>query len=285
MKLCFASDLHGREPLYDELTSLVAAQRPELIILGGDLFVDGDIDDPISTQVAYVDSVFIPRIDAWKRDAGLDVACILGNHDWACTAERLHDHTRAGRLHFLNDDRVHLIRGVPFTGFSLTPPTPYWVKDFERLDRRGDATPETGGMVWNIERRSPEQVDAAPHFNRRLPLDEELARFPDNSDAIFVCHAPPYDTALDRLPHIPYPVGSRAVRDFIERRQPPLCLHGHIHESPQVTGRCVHLLGKSLCVNPGQGHDRLWAVCLDTADPLGTIRHFGLGQSVAELRA
>ena len=48
---------------------------------------------------------------------------------------------------------------------------------------------------------------------------------------IFVCHAPPHDTALDRLPQVPHPIGSRAVRRFIEQRQPLVSLHGHVHES------------------------------------------------------
>ena len=42
------------------------------------------------------------------------------------------------------------------------------------------------------------------------------------------------------------PVGSRAVREAIERYQPLLALHGHVHES-----RGAIKLGRTLCVNPG----------------------------------
>jgi Icc-related predicted phosphoesterase len=42
------------------------------------------------------------------------------------------------------------------------------------------------------------------------------------------------------------PVGSTAVRDAIERYQPALSLHGHIHEA-----RGVHWLGRTLALNPG----------------------------------
>jgi Icc-related predicted phosphoesterase len=41
-------------------------------------------------------------------------------------------------------------------------------------------------------------------------------------------------------------VGSSAVREFIERTQPLLGLHGHVHESKATTR-----LGRTVCVNPG----------------------------------
>jgi Icc-related predicted phosphoesterase len=43
-----------------------------------------------------------------------------------------------------------------------------------------------------------------------------------------------------------YGAGSTAIRDAVERFQPLLGLHGHIHES-QAAAR----LGRTLCVNPG----------------------------------
>jgi Icc-related predicted phosphoesterase len=42
------------------------------------------------------------------------------------------------------------------------------------------------------------------------------------------------------------PVGSTAVRTFIERVQPMLSLHGHIHES-----RGLARLGRTVAINPG----------------------------------
>jgi Icc-related predicted phosphoesterase len=42
------------------------------------------------------------------------------------------------------------------------------------------------------------------------------------------------------------PVGSKAVRKMIEKYQPLLSVHGHIHES-----RSAQKLGKTMCINPG----------------------------------
>jgi Icc-related predicted phosphoesterase len=43
-----------------------------------------------------------------------------------------------------------------------------------------------------------------------------------------------------------HPVGSRAVRKFLEEHQPILSLHGHIHES-----RGAVRIGRTLAINPG----------------------------------
>jgi Icc-related predicted phosphoesterase len=47
------------------------------------------------------------------------------------------------------------------------------------------------------------------------------------------------------------PVGSTAVRQVIERYQPALALHGHIHEA-----RGTKRLGKTLCINPGSSYEQ-----------------------------
>jgi len=68
------------------------------------------------------------------------------------------------------------------------------------------------------------------------------------------------------------------VRAFIEEHQPPLTLHGHIHESPMVSGSYAERIGRTLCVNPGQSPERLHAVIFDTDDPYTTLVHTVFGE-------
>jgi len=77
-------------------------------------------------------------------------------------------------------------------------------------------------------------------------------------------HAPPHGTNLDiavKLDKDLKPVlsfgqpvfehvGSRAVRESLEKHQPTLALHGHIHESYGFV-----YLGRTLCVNPGSEYE------------------------------
>jgi Icc-related predicted phosphoesterase len=275
MKILFASDFHGKAVLYEHMTATVEAVRPDLFILGGDMFADGDIDDPLGTQVRYFESEFLPWIESVRPQVTSgQIAAILGNHDWECTAEALRKRNDSGDLIFLDSGQPWTHNGVAFVGFSCTPPTPYWVKDFERLDLPDDETPVTGGVVWSAEEGKGRQCSASEHFRRETCLETELGAVatPD-APWIFVCHAPPNNTVLDILPHVDYPVGSRAIRRFIEMRQPLCALHGHIHESPATTGCYSQKLGETLCINPGQSDDRPHAIWLDTSDPEGTIRH------------
>lgn len=96
---------------------------------------------------------------------------------------------------------------------------------------------------------------------------------------IFSLHCPPYGTGLDEAPELtedmrlkhagraPVPCGSKAVRAVIERHQPALSLHGHIHES-----RGSARLGRTLCVNPGSAYEQ--------GDLLGALVELGGGKKV-----
>jgi len=91
-------------------------------------------------------------------------------------------------------------------------------------------------------------------------LERYISQVKDMSSAIFNFHAPPLESKLDEAPLldkdlnpmiqggrvIMVPVGSKAVRKMIEKYQPLLGLHGHIHESSGSMR-----IGKTYCVNPG----------------------------------
>jgi Icc-related predicted phosphoesterase len=105
------------------------------------------------------------------------------------------------------------------------------------------------------------------HAERDIPEDELARKIEDMTSkvknmksAIFNFHCPPYGTMLDAAPKVDEklrpvmsgggvvigPAGSTAVRAAIEKYQPLLGLHGHIHES-----RGLEKIGRTLCINPG----------------------------------
>jgi Icc-related predicted phosphoesterase len=73
--------------------------------------------------------------------------------------------------------------------------------------------------------------------------------------------------------------GSRSIKTFIERNQPLLTLHGHIHESPEISGAYIDRIGETLSVNPGQsawsGGDlvKLHAVTFEMENIEETLAH------------
>jgi Icc-related predicted phosphoesterase len=91
-------------------------------------------------------------------------------------------------------------------------------------------------------------------------LEKTISQLSSVSTSCFCFHVPPYNSTIDMAPKLDstlrpvyeggrpafIPVGSKSVRKVIEKFQPLLGLHGHIHESPGVVK-----IGKTQCINPG----------------------------------
>jgi Icc-related predicted phosphoesterase len=106
---------------------------------------------------------------------------------------------------------------------------------------------------WNSPRELPED-ELEAHLEELVAGVENVGR------TVFNLHVPPIRTAIDRAPALDESLkpivrggsvtmtaaGSQAVRNVIERHQPPVALHGHIHES-----RGAVKVGKTVCINPG----------------------------------
>lgn len=85
----------------------------------------------------------------------------------------------------------------------------------------------------------------------------------DPRNAVFNIHVPPHNSNLDEAPELDENLrpkyagnalkatGSTALRQSIEKFQPLLGLHGHIHE-----GRGTSRIGKTLCINPGSMYEQ-----------------------------
>jgi hypothetical protein len=106
---------------------------------------------------------------------------------------------------------------------------------------------------WLCERDVDEDVLASK-------LDELAGMLQKPEQAIAMLHVPPYSSGLDTCPELDKNLkiitqggqvvmkaaGSPAVKAFIEKVQPMLSLHGHIHESPGHVRS-----GRTLMINAG----------------------------------
>jgi Icc-related predicted phosphoesterase len=102
---------------------------------------------------------------------------------------------------------------------------------------------------WNTPREKPDE-ELEPM------LEELISKVENKSNAIFNFHAPPYGFALDLAPELSKDliqaadrkihVGSHAVAKMIQKYQPLIGLHGHIHES-----RGAQKVKRTLIINPG----------------------------------
>jgi Icc-related predicted phosphoesterase len=224
---------------YDDMTERERAELEQLIRDNGQYPVTGERDELVelfseARRDATFEKVVVDSVRHWMELAetrldGTGIRCYVtpGNDDFWVIDDALRDSTAVeyveGRCVRL-DDRHEMVT----TGYSNITP-------------------------W----KSPRELDE-PELSARL--EEMYAQVEDPSNLIAVLHCPPRGTELDQAPVIDAefrvktsggevrmgPVGSTAVRGFIEQHQPLLALHGHVHESKGAEN-----VGRTLCINPG----------------------------------
>ncbi len=269
----YTSDLHGQGALYEQLLAIVAAHRPRAVLIGGDLAPHAGGADGVAHQRVFLEG-FLVEFARRLREASpaSDLLLLMGNDDWAANHDCLERHD--GALWRAIHDRVVEVDGVAVAGLSWVPITPFALKDWERWD---DGEPETparlDGWVSGPGGVVPHRFDPARREPTIAAALADLARRSRAAATVYVLHSPPRGTGCDMIGAGAH-VGSRAIRAFIEREQPPLVLSGHIHESPRVSSSFRDAIGATAVVNPGQfGTQRLCGVWLDPADPAASLRH------------
>jgi Icc-related predicted phosphoesterase len=286
-RLYFATDIHGSETCFRKFVNAGAVYRPDVMVLGGDVagkaiqalddLGDGrytttfrghryDIDSAaelarverliadlgyypyrcapgeLETRVAdgsvetLLSGLMLDRLRGWMaladerlRPTGIPVYWMLGNDD----PPELQEALRTAPWGEAAEGRVLEIDGHALISWGWSNPTP-----------------------WDSYREMPEE-ELARH------LDELFGAVADPHRVVLNAHVPPFETGLDDAPVLDAtltvqqaagqvrlgPVGSRAVRAAIERYQPILSLHGHVHESAGF-----RRIGATLAVNPGSDY-------------------------------
>jgi uncharacterized protein len=283
-KIFFTTDVHGSEICFMKFLNAAKAYKANVIILGGDItgkmiiplvpkkdntytvyggeslgtFDVSDLEDVkkkimgsgyypyVMTDQVYermrieketLDELFSElmkqQIERWSgiaedRLKGTDVKCYIspGNDDRFIIDSVI----ERGTSVINPEDHVVDIGGYEMITSGFVPPTP-----------------------WKTSRECSEEELARKISNM-------TSHVKDMSRCIFNLHTPPHNSNLDEAPLLDEnlrpvlkggspviaPVGSTAVRAAIEKHQPLLALHGHIHEA-----RGAQKIGNTLCLNPG----------------------------------
>jgi Icc-related predicted phosphoesterase len=186
------------------------------------------------TEAIFHDLV-IKRLGEWlklieerMKGTGIDVYITGGNDDFYSVTDLL----KESKAIINPEDRVVDVGGHEMLSSGYSNITP-----------------------WKCPRDIPEE-----EIDKKL--EEMTGQLKDPKSSIFNIHVPPYDTPIDLAPELDATlrpkmsgseggfkmrhVGSTSVRKVIDKYQPLLGLHGHIHES-----RAAVKLGRTTCINPG----------------------------------
>jgi Icc-related predicted phosphoesterase len=272
----FVSDLHGRPERYTALFAAVRDERPEAVLIGGDFTPPGLVSDG-----GFVDSLLGRELSLLRAALGLSfprVLLIFGNDDRRSTLPLVEEIEREGLVEILHQRWV-TIGGRRVAGYPYVPPTPFRLKDWERYDvgryvEPGCLSPEEGAHTV--------AVDPVTTKFATIKADlEHLTSEMEVAGSIWLFHAPPYRTNLDRaaldgktVDHAPLDVnvGSIAIRRFIEEKQPCLTMHGHIHESARLSGSWRDRIGETHLLGAAHDGPELALVRFDPADPSSARR-------------
>jgi Icc-related predicted phosphoesterase len=285
-RLFFATDVHSSDVVFNKFLKAAEYYKTNALILGGDLtgkFLVPFIKETDGTYFTDFQGNPVKMGSDAELKTMEDTVRTAGYYSYLTTREEYEqtkeDRTRIDRIflekmfdvlkRWINLAETTLRKsGVPLyiTGGNDDP---YEVDDFMRAQSTEHVRYCEGEIVdvLGYEMLASGYSNMTPWKLPRDLTEEELevalekiaSKVTSPRRSIFTIHVPPYDTGLDlaiwlnedlKYQHygqpIEGPVGSHAVFKLLDKYQPLVSLHGHIHES-----RCFYRLGRTVCFNPG----------------------------------
>jgi uncharacterized protein len=285
LRLFFATDLHGSEVCFRKFLAAAKVYEPDVLILGGDFAGKGLVpvlrDGESWTARLDGQAMAVPLADYDRLAADITKRGFYPVQMDTAELQRLNADPGLLDELFRSQIRDQVRRWCDLASQRLDPRVrciitpgnddPEEADEIlaasERVEFPSFAVCDLGpvsmaslGAVpitpWNTERECSEE-DLA-----KL-IDDLLSPLPAGAKCILNFHCPPYASTLDDAPELDaslkpvirggrpsiVPVGSHAIRAAIKKYQPPVALHGHIHES-----RGVQKIGRTLCINPGSDY-------------------------------
>ena len=285
-RLFFVSDVHGSDRMFFKFVNAAPAYKANVIIIGGDVAGkaitpifrrDGGLAaehlgvwrypktreeiDALEREIRSIGNYpYMTTEEEWKEvvkdtarmDVIFDHLIQESVERWCRVAEeRLKPQGVRIFMNKGNDDPLILEETIRKSGYVEYPNDRaiYIDADHEMISLGyANMTP------WNLPGDLPEEVLASK-------IDSLASGLRNVKNSIFNIHVPPINTHLDIAPKLDVNlrpvittggepemahVGSTAVRAAIEKYQPLIGLHGHIHESKGHVK-----IGRTNCFNPG----------------------------------
>jgi len=284
-RIFFATDLHGSEMCWRKFLNAAKFYDADVLICGGDM--TGKAIVPIVEEDGHFTATMGGQTQTVGPDQVADIEGQVrrkGYYPLRMSVERLHE------LDQHPEKRAETFQAVMLDGVQrwmemakdklggsgvriFVCPGNDDEMEVDDVVRKSEMVQLGEGQVLEIDGFSMISTGWSNHTpwnTHREETEEQLGerieamakQVTDPSRAIFNLHCPPFKSGLDEAPAIDAdlkllhggralrPVGSTAVRQAIEKHQPLLSLHGHIHESKGAVK-----LGKTLSINPGSSYE------------------------------
>ena len=268
MKFIYACDIHGDTNKYEKLFKTAQKEDIKYMVLGGDLLPKRGIR--VIIQPEFIRDFFE---DYFKRLKENNIKCILipGNDDLEKFDIEINELCEKYSNIYNIDNKKLDIEDVSFIGLSKVLDHPFGSKNRVLIEKKLKMQPQLSQDIYinrdtevitisEWERYRETNIDKMEDILSSLPVVDKSRK------TIYVLHNPPYGIGLDVCAN-GLQVGSKAITSFLEESNSYMSLHGHIHESPKISGLWYNKLGKTICIQPGQtelGEKECYYVIIDT---------------------
>jgi Icc-related predicted phosphoesterase len=285
VRIVFASDFHGSEVVWRKFLNSANVLKANWLVMGGDLtgkVLTPIVKQPDGTYTAD----FLEKTHTIQPDTLEDFRKLVREHcyiPYVCDQRQFEELNAASQdqiekifadlecktlqewldlvpkkvpndvkvlIHPGNDDKFELDDVI-----KSSPYVTYAEESVVNLDGEHEAAccGWSNPTPWNSPRECSEE-------ELMVKLEKMASQVHNPDRAVFCLHCPPYESQIDQAPQLDkdfrpvmeggrpklIPVGSKSVRTIIEKYQPLLGMHGHIHEC-----RGWMKIGKTQCMNPG----------------------------------
>ncbi|MFX0058617.1 MAG: metallophosphoesterase [Candidatus Hodarchaeota archaeon] len=250
MKILYATDIHGSRWKYEMIFEVAENLEVDIVINGGDMLPFGDFLNQDKFIKNYLDSYF-----SKFNDNKIYYITMLANDDLLIFDELFNQICNQYKYVISIAQRRFKLQKYEFIGMNLVTDLPFVLKDRVRKDTENFTFPKQFGTAMISSLNGWKKIPDWSSYVANLPtIEEELNNLiiPDDiRNTIYIFHMPPANMGLD-VCYDGRKVGSKAIYNFISKYQPLLTLHGHIHESPETSGKWHAYLNETLCIQPGQ---------------------------------
>ncbi len=284
-RIFFSTDVHGSERVFRKFLNAGLVYKANVIIMGGDLtgkIITPIVEHPDgSFKIIFPDEEFhtknseeLKKLEEKSKFIGYypfhtnpnEMNELNSNKskvnelfskmmterlkEWIKIAETIKDKGIKCYIMPGNDDRLEVDTVFNTSEFIVNPEGKViWLDENHEMISTG----YSNISPWKAPRDIPEE-------ELTKKIESMTSKVKNMNNCIFQLHCPPYNSQLDLAPELDetlkprietggfkmVPVGSTAVHDAIEKYQPFLGLHGHIHESSGTTK-----IGRTILFNPG----------------------------------
>lgn len=269
MKFLYACDIHGDKNKYSKLLEVAISEKIKYMVWGGDILPKrGGPRETIQPEFIdnYLDDYF-----SKLKEHNIECIFIMGNDDLENFDDKIKNLCQK-HSHVHNIDRgMFEIEGISFMGLSNVLDNPFRYKNRVLMEDGLEMEEQLSTEIYINKGTNIITVEEWRRYretsvDRMKDVLASLPKISDKKNTILVFHAPPYGIGLDEC-KVGYKAGSKDMANFIKNSGAYMSLHGHIHESPNVSGIWESKLGDTICIQPGQtelGEEKMMYMIIDT---------------------